>query len=84
MINVPFHWSPDLWPPSSSDCNPLDYYVWGVVEAEVNKVPHNTLNDTRAAVVEVMGIWTRRLIRACGAFRSHLEAIMAAEGGHFE
>ncbi|UYV69447.1 K02A2.6-like [Cordylochernes scorpioides] len=26
----------DLWPPSNPDCNPLDYYFWGVVEEKVN------------------------------------------------
>ncbi len=26
-MNVLFHWSPDLWPPSYPDCNSLDYYV---------------------------------------------------------
>ncbi len=32
LDHVPHHWSPDLWPPSSPDCNPLDYFVWGAVE----------------------------------------------------
>ncbi|QQP38391.1 Hypothetical protein FKW44_018955 [Caligus rogercresseyi] len=26
LENLPYHWSPDLWPPSSPDCNPLDYF----------------------------------------------------------
>ena len=25
--SVAHHWSPDVWPPSSPDCNPLDYFV---------------------------------------------------------
>ncbi|XP_054710993.1 uncharacterized protein LOC129220586 [Uloborus diversus] len=40
--NVPYHWTPDLWPPSSPDCNPLDYYFWGVVEEKINAKFHNT------------------------------------------
>ncbi|QQP56204.1 Uncharacterized protein FKW44_000789, partial [Caligus rogercresseyi] len=28
--NLPYHWSSDLWPPSSPDCNPLDYFFWGM------------------------------------------------------
>ncbi len=80
-----FHWSPDLWPPSSPDCNPLDYYVWGVVEREVNKVPHNTLDDVKTAAVEVMGHMDKDVLaKACGAFRSRLEAVVAAKGGHIE
>ncbi|UYV79804.1 hypothetical protein LAZ67_18000702, partial [Cordylochernes scorpioides] len=42
-LNVPSHWGPDIWPPNSPDCNPLDYYVWGVVERDVNKAPHTTI-----------------------------------------
>ena len=41
------HITPNIWPPSSTDLNPLDYYVWGVVERETNKHPHNTLNSLR-------------------------------------
>ena len=26
------HWSPDLWPPYSPDCNPLDHFFWGVLK----------------------------------------------------
>jgi transposase-like protein len=28
QANLPEFWSTDVWPPSSPDCNPLDYYVW--------------------------------------------------------
>ena len=24
--------TPNIWPPHSPDCNPLDYYVWGAVD----------------------------------------------------
>ncbi|KAG5345241.1 DYH1 protein, partial [Acromyrmex charruanus] len=30
--NVHMFWSKEFWPPNSSDLNPLDYYVWSVVE----------------------------------------------------
>ncbi|UYV66796.1 hypothetical protein LAZ67_4002874, partial [Cordylochernes scorpioides] len=43
-LNAPSHWGPDIWPPNSPDCNPLDYYVWGVVERDVNKAPHTTIH----------------------------------------
>ena len=44
LNNVPHHCSLDLWPPSSPDCNPLDYYFWGVIEVKTNKHAHNTVN----------------------------------------
>ncbi|UYV61469.1 hypothetical protein LAZ67_1004962, partial [Cordylochernes scorpioides] len=53
-LNVPSHWGPDIWPPNSPDCNPLDYYVWGVVERDVNKAPHTTIQSVKKAVHTVM------------------------------
>ena len=41
--NDSHHWSPDLWPPSSPDCNPLDYFLWGVIEPKTNKHARNTI-----------------------------------------
>ena len=83
--NLPYHWSPDLWPPSSPDCNPLDYFVWSVVEAGVNKTAHNTVGELKATIVEEMEELDRRaLVRACSSFRPRLEQVIKAEGGFFE
>ena len=49
--NLYNHITPNMWPPGFPDLNPLDYYVWGVVERETNKRPHNTLDSLRAARV---------------------------------
>ncbi|XP_059096778.1 uncharacterized protein LOC131891263 [Tigriopus californicus] len=32
-------WSKDFWPPSSPDLNPLDFFVWRVMEKEINIFP---------------------------------------------
>ena len=29
--------SPNVWPQNSPDLNPMDYYVWGSVEKDVNR-----------------------------------------------
>ena len=54
--NVPYHWSPDLWPPSLPDCNPLDYFVWGVLESEVNSRPYNNKEALKAAIGDAVSI----------------------------
>ncbi|QQP36918.1 Uncharacterized protein FKW44_022160, partial [Caligus rogercresseyi] len=60
--NLPYHWSPDLWPPSSPDCNPLDYFFfWDMVENKTNKHAHNTLDSLRAAIVEEFANMKHRL-----------------------
>ena len=74
FTNVPYHWTPDLWPPSSPDCNPLDYFVWGVLEREVNSRPYNTKEALKAAVRDAVGNLNRdAVVKACSSFRSRLE-----------
>ena len=38
------------WPPSSPDLNPLDYCIWGVLEARVNAIRHKNLESLRASI----------------------------------
>ena len=38
--NNPAFWGKEVWPPSSPDCNPLDYYLWGVLEKDINRRPY--------------------------------------------
>jgi hypothetical protein len=35
--NLKNHWPKEILPPSSQDCNPVDYFMWSEVEGEVNK-----------------------------------------------
>jgi hypothetical protein len=35
--NLKNHWSKEILPPSSQDCNPFDYFMWSEVEREVSK-----------------------------------------------
>ena len=44
----------NFWLPSSPDLNQLGYYVWGVVERNVNKYPQNTKNSLKAIIVRVI------------------------------
>ena len=45
-----------MWPPSSPDLNPMDFYVLGVVGKETNKHPHSTKELLKATILHVMGI----------------------------
>ncbi len=83
--NMPNFIEKDSWPPSSPDLNPLDYYVWSVLEEDVNSTSYNT----RSALVEAIKRAFERLDkdklkRACASFRGRLEKCVAAEGGFFE
>lgn len=83
--NVPYYWSPDVWPPSSPDLNPMDYYMWGVVERETNKHPHNNLDSLRQSITDVMTNMDRNQVtKACRRFRSRIEAVVDANGGFID
>ncbi|UYV68766.1 hypothetical protein LAZ67_6000748 [Cordylochernes scorpioides] len=84
-LNVPSHWGPDIWPPNSPDCNPLDYYVWGVVERDVNKAPHTTIQFVKKAVHTVMAQMDKVIVaKACASFRTRLETVVANNGNYIE
>ena len=77
--------TPNIWPPNSPDLNPLDYYVWSVVEKKVNEHPHNTKDSLKAAIVRVMSDMNKeQLIRACNQFQPCIEAVIDASGGLIE
>ncbi|QQP35515.1 Transposable element tcb2 transposase, partial [Caligus rogercresseyi] len=70
---------------SSPDCNPLDYFFWGMVENKTNKHAHNTLDSLRAAIVEEFANMKKDVVaKACDHFRHRLEMVVAADGGYIE
>ena len=71
--------------PSSPDCNPLDYFFWGVFERKSNKHAHNTLDSLRAAITEKFADMKKGVVaKACRRFRPRLEMVVAADGGYIE
>jgi hypothetical protein len=60
--NLKDHWSKEIWPPSSKDCNPSDYFMWSEVEREVSKHPHKILASLRSKISEVMADMDREVI----------------------
>ena len=82
FANVPYHWSPDLWPSSLPHCNYLDYFVWGILESEVNSRPYNNKEALKATIRDAMINMDRNTIaKACFSFQSYLEKVVAADGG---
>ena len=75
--NLQDFWGKEVWPPSSPDCNPLDYYLWGTTERSVNSSPHNT-EDTFSNLPR------GEMTRACCRFRHRIEAVVEAEGDFTE
>ncbi|QQP51133.1 Putative transposable element [Caligus rogercresseyi] len=70
-------WAKDLWPPQSSDANPLDYAFWPHIETKACNICHPNIDALKAAVnQEWAGMYED--------FVKRLIAIVAANGGHIE
>ena len=73
------------WPHSSTDLNPLDYFVWSCVENITNMTSHNTQARFIAAIRRVFTELPPALVeKACSQFRICIEAVIEAEGGYIE
>ena len=75
------------WPPSSSDLNPLDYFVWSYVENITNMTSNNTKVSLIAAIRQVFAKLPSALVeKACSQFRIciRIEAVIEAEGDYIE
>lgn len=83
--NFSDHITPDMWPPNSPDCNPLDYYVWGAVERETNKTPCKTKDELKARIMATFNNLNKETVqKSCSRFRSRLEAVVEANGDFIE
>ena len=49
-------WPADFWPPSSSDLNPFDFAVKGILEHATNKNSHPNIDSLKATIMEE---WTK-------------------------
>ena len=79
--NVPEFWPKDLWPPYSPDLNPLDYYVWSVIERVSNKRAHTDTQTLTVAIQRAFADLPReQLKKACSSFRPRLEQVIEAQG----
>ena len=80
LENLHNHITPNIWPARSPVLNPLDYYVWVVVERKTNKYPRNTLDSLSTAIARVMTHMDEDyLIRTCKN-----ESVIADEGDFIE
>ena len=48
------HWLKKMWPPSTTDWEPLDYFMWCEFEREVNICPHINLASLKAMTSDVI------------------------------
>ncbi|KYN15565.1 hypothetical protein ALC57_12218 [Trachymyrmex cornetzi] len=68
-----------------SNLNPMDYYVWSVVERVTNKSRHPNVTSLRTAIqAAFVGMDSATLQRACERFRQRIETVIQANGRYIE
>lgn len=83
--NLKEFWDKSVWPPSSPDLNPMDFSVWGVMEAKACRVSHSSINGLKSSIVKAWRSLSKAyIIKTCQQFRPRLEKVVAMEGGLFE
>uniref|UniRef100_A0A915EP47 Tc1-like transposase DDE domain-containing protein n=1 Tax=Ditylenchus dipsaci TaxID=166011 RepID=A0A915EP47_9BILA len=73
------------WPPYSTDLNPLDYLIWGILEAKVSNRRHRGIAQFKTAVQEAWEeIDEEVLASVVDNWRRRLNACVQANSGYIE
>ena len=73
------------WPSSSSDLNPLDYFVWSYIKNITNMTSHNTKASLITAIRRVFAKLPPALVeKTCFQFRIRIDVMIEAKGGYIE
>jgi len=82
---TPYFIFPNLWPPDSSDKNPVDYMVWGVMEQRVCHNRVNSVDELKECLIAVWADFQQDIIdTTIDQWRKYLHTCVHANGGHFE
>lgn len=83
--NCPNFISSEEWPACSPDLNPLDYCIWGTLEARVNATPHRSIESLKTKLVKEWEDLPMELVSAAiGCWRKRLALVIQHKGGRFE
>jgi hypothetical protein len=81
-------WTKNEWPPSSPDCNPMNYAIWSILESRDCAKPHSSVNMLKASMKktwsEIMPeVIVRSIVRLCAQFPDRLEKLFLNNSGQF-
>lgn len=74
--HFPGFWDKNMWPQSSPDINPMDFVIWSVLEREVSRVSHSSVNTLKKALMKSWSeldaetVWC-----SCQAILGHLQVM---------
>lgn len=85
QAHLPWFISTEEWPPSSPDLNPLDYTIWGLLEARVNSTTHRSLESLRRAIRrEWLKLELDEICSSINCWRERLTKVVKQRGGYIE
>ena len=78
-------WPKEMWPPSSPDLNPLDFWAWSTLQDDVNSKRHPNVEALKNSIVRV---WDDVLnvdvvMKACDSIERRLRKVVGARGNFF-
>ena len=84
--NFPDFWRPDMWPPHSPDCNPLDFNIWGYVESKACALPHSSVAALQESVNQAWGelLTAEHVKKTCASAWKRIDLMIKARGHTFE
>lgn len=80
----PDYIEPEMWPPNSPDLNPVDYSIWGILEANVhNGQRFNTIEELKERLQFCWNNFNQDIINAAiDLWRRRLQSVIENHGGH--
>jgi hypothetical protein len=77
--------TPDEWMPSSPDCAPCDFFLWGYLKSQLNKRKPTTIAGLQRAIADELRKIPQEMIkRALRAWPKRCKQVYDARGGHIE
>jgi hypothetical protein len=82
---IPDFLSKEEWPPSSPDLNPLDFFLWSILETNACAKSHTSLDALKRSLVCAWDNIPQDIIRsAVDSVPKRIERVILAEGGYIE
>lgn len=75
------HITLNIWPPTSPDLNPQNYYIWDIIEKVTNQWPHSSKSSLKAVIMDMTGHVNKNHLLQMW---SHFSDCIEAEGSFIE
>ena len=83
--NFKSFWPKKLWPPSSSNLNPMDFEIWSILEQKSCVVPHSSVKVLKQKLTKSWAeIAAETVCATCNQVIPHLCRVIKEKEGYIE